>query len=100
MGKTLLKRKARLAVVQLRCIMYECFHCIPQVLSWVFFTGTFCYVKAMVGVILRDKSHSALVWCGAASQLGSLVGSVTMFPLVNTYKLFKSGDYCNTKCPL
>ncbi|CAL8367152.1 unnamed protein product [Lota lota] len=70
------------------------------VLSWVFFTGTFCYVKVMIGVILRDKSHSALVWCGAASQLGSLVGSVTMFPLVNTYKLFKSGDYCNTKCPL
>ncbi|XP_056444320.1 solute carrier family 52, riboflavin transporter, member 3-A [Gadus chalcogrammus] len=70
------------------------------VLSWVFFTGAFCYVKVMVGVILRDKSHSALVWCGAASQLGSLVGSVTMFPLVNTYKLFKSGDFCNTKCPL
>ncbi|KAM3849582.1 solute carrier family 52, riboflavin transporter, member 3-A [Diretmus argenteus] len=70
------------------------------VLSWVFFTGSMCYVKVMVGVILRDRSHSALVWCGAAAQLGSLVGSVTMFPLVNVYKLFESGDFCNTKCPM
>ncbi|XP_068198043.1 solute carrier family 52, riboflavin transporter, member 3-A [Antennarius striatus] len=70
------------------------------VLSWLFFTGTLTYVKVMVGVILRDRSHSALVWCGAASQLGSLVGSVTMFPLVSVYQLFKSGDLCNIKCPL
>ncbi|XP_035511835.1 solute carrier family 52, riboflavin transporter, member 3-A [Morone saxatilis] len=70
------------------------------VLSWLFFTGTLTYVKVMVGVILRDRSHNALVWCGAAAQMGSLVGSVTMFPLVNIYQLFKSGDLCNTKCPL
>lgn len=76
------------------------FLCLHQVLSWLFFTGTLTYVKVMVGVILRDRSHIALVWCGAASQMGSLVGSVTMFPLVNVYQLFKSGDFCNTKCPL
>ncbi|XP_061759997.1 solute carrier family 52, riboflavin transporter, member 3-A [Nerophis ophidion] len=70
------------------------------VLSWLFFTGTLSYVKVMVGIILRDHSHSALVWCGAAAQMGSLVGSVTMFPMVNILKLFKSGDFCNTKCPL
>lgn len=69
------------------------------VLSWLLFTGTLSYVKVMVGVILRDRSHSALVWCGAAGQMGSLVGSLTMFPLVNIYKLFKSGDFCNTQCP-
>lgn len=70
------------------------------VLSWLCFTGTLSYVKVMVGVILRDKSHSALVWCGAASQMGSLLGSVTMFPLVNIYGLFQSGDFCNSQCPL
>ncbi|KAM8864299.1 solute carrier family 52, riboflavin transporter, member 3-A isoform 1-T2 [Spinachia spinachia] len=69
------------------------------VLSWLFFTGTLSYVKVMVGVILRDRSHSALVWCGAAVQVGSLVGSLTMFPLVNVYPLFKSGDFCSTRCP-
>ncbi|XP_072536967.1 solute carrier family 52, riboflavin transporter, member 3-A [Salminus brasiliensis] len=70
------------------------------VLSWVFFTGLLSYVKVMVGVILRDQSHIALVWCGAAVQLGSLVGSIIMFPLVNIYHLFHSGDICNTQCPL
>uniref|UniRef100_A0A3Q0S6Z5 Riboflavin transporter n=1 Tax=Amphilophus citrinellus TaxID=61819 RepID=A0A3Q0S6Z5_AMPCI len=70
------------------------------VLSWLFFTGTLSYVKVMVGVILRDQSHNALVWCGAATQMGSLVGSIIMFPLVNIYRLFKSGDFCNTECPL
>ncbi|CAG6021810.1 unnamed protein product [Menidia menidia] len=70
------------------------------VISWLLFTGTLSYVKVMVGVILRDHSHSALVWCGAAGQMGSLVGSVTMFPLVNVYQLFTSGDFCNTQCPL
>ncbi|XP_020362825.1 solute carrier family 52, riboflavin transporter, member 3-A [Oncorhynchus kisutch] len=70
------------------------------VLSWVFFTGTLSYVKVMVGVILRDESHSALVWCGAAAQTGSLLGSAIMFPLVNVCNLFESGDFCNTRCPL
>lgn len=69
-------------------------------ISWLLFTGTLTYVKVMVGVILRDHSHSALVWLGAASQTGSLVGSLTMFPLVNIYKFFQSGDFCNTSCPL
>ncbi|XP_070695851.1 solute carrier family 52, riboflavin transporter, member 3-A [Pempheris klunzingeri] len=69
------------------------------VLSWLLFTGMLTYVKVMVGVILRDRSHNSLVWCGAAAQMGSLVGSFTMFPLVNVYNLFKSGDFCNTKCP-
>ncbi|XP_062854508.1 solute carrier family 52, riboflavin transporter, member 3-A [Trichomycterus rosablanca] len=70
------------------------------VLSWVFFTGLMSYVKVMVGVILRDQSHIALVWCGAAVQAGSLVGSLVMFPLVSIHHLFKSGDICNIQCPL
>lgn len=70
------------------------------VLSWLCFTGALSYVKVMVGVILRDRSHSALVFCGAAAQMGSLVGSIIMFPLVNIYSLFQSGDFCNSKCHL
>ncbi|KAK2841223.1 hypothetical protein Q7C36_012802 [Tachysurus vachellii] len=68
------------------------------VLSWILFTGLLSYVKVMVGVILRDQSHIALVWCGAAVQAGSLMGSFIMFPLVSVYHLFKSGDICNNKC--
>ncbi|NWI66898.1 S52A3 protein, partial [Todus mexicanus] len=69
------------------------------VLSWVLFTGTLSYVKVMAGVILRSRSHSALVWYGALEQLGSLLGALLMFPLVNVYGFFESADYCNLKCP-
>ncbi|XP_061574208.1 solute carrier family 52, riboflavin transporter, member 3-B [Cololabis saira] len=69
------------------------------VLAWILFVLTLSYVKVIIGVILRDEGHSALVWCGAVVQLGSMLGAVSMFPLVSVYGLFQSGDACNTKCP-
>ncbi|XP_036999052.2 solute carrier family 52, riboflavin transporter, member 3 [Artibeus jamaicensis] len=68
------------------------------VASWVLFTGCLSYVKVMLGVILRDHSRSALLWCGAAMQLGSLLGAVLMFPLVNVWQVFKSADSCSLQC--
>ncbi|XP_067267123.1 riboflavin transporter 2 [Chanodichthys erythropterus] len=68
------------------------------VLAWFFFIFVLSYVKVIVAVILRDEGHSALVWCGAVVQLGSMLGAVTMFPLVNIYDFFISGDPCNTNC--
>ncbi|XP_011907758.1 PREDICTED: solute carrier family 52, riboflavin transporter, member 3 [Cercocebus atys] len=69
------------------------------VASWVLFSGCLSYVKVMLGVILRDLSRSALLWCGAAVQLGSLLGALLMFPLVNVLRLFSSADFCNLHCP-
>ncbi|XP_031604041.1 riboflavin transporter 2-like [Oreochromis aureus] len=69
------------------------------VLAWILFVLSLSYVKVIIGVILRDEGHSALVWCGAVVQLGSMLGALTMFPLVGFYQLFESGDACNTKCP-
>ncbi|XP_073436881.1 solute carrier family 52, riboflavin transporter, member 3 [Dendrobates tinctorius] len=69
------------------------------VISWILFIGTLSYVKVMIGVILRSRSHSALVWCGAVVQLGSMIGALVMFPLVNVYSFFRSADFCNMNCP-
>ncbi|MEQ2253983.1 hypothetical protein ILYODFUR_038224 [Ilyodon furcidens] len=71
-----------------------------NVLAWILFVLSLSYVKVIIGVILRDEGHSALVWCGAVVQLGSMLGAVSMFPLVSVYRVFRSGDACNTKCPL
>ncbi|XP_077907690.1 solute carrier family 52, riboflavin transporter, member 3 [Ictidomys tridecemlineatus] len=68
------------------------------VLSWVLYTALLSYVKVMLGVILRDRSRSALLWCGAAVQLGSLLGALLMFPLVNVLRLFSSADFCSLDC--
>lgn len=73
---------------------------LPQVLAWILFVLCLSYVKVIIGVILRDEGHSALVWCGAVVQLGSMLGAVSMFPQVSIYGLFTSGDPCNTKCSL
>ncbi|XP_053571480.1 solute carrier family 52, riboflavin transporter, member 2 [Bombina bombina] len=70
------------------------------VLGWVLFVGVLSYVKVIIGVILRDEGHSALVWCGAVVQLGSMLGALTMFPLVNIYTVFVSGETCVNSCPL
>ncbi|XP_068615690.1 solute carrier family 52, riboflavin transporter, member 3-B [Brachionichthys hirsutus] len=70
------------------------------VLTWILFVLSLSYVKVIIGLILRDEGHSALVWCGAVVQLGSMLGALSMFPIVSVYGLFKSGDACNTKCPL
>ncbi|XP_044154253.1 solute carrier family 52, riboflavin transporter, member 3 [Bufo gargarizans] len=69
------------------------------VISWILFIGTLSYVKVMIGVILRSQGHSALVWCGAVVQLGSMIGALVMFPLVNVYSFFRSADLCNMNCP-
>ncbi|XP_058035092.1 riboflavin transporter 2-like [Ahaetulla prasina] len=69
------------------------------VLCWVLFIGLFSYVKLMIGKILRDEGRSALVWCGAVVQLGSMVGALIIFPLVSIYGYFHSGDPCNSSCP-
>ncbi|XP_029448167.1 riboflavin transporter 2-like [Rhinatrema bivittatum] len=68
------------------------------VFCWVLFVGLLSYVKVMIGLILRDEGHSALVWCGATVQLGSMLGALTMFPLVSIYNFFQAGDPCNTSC--
>ena len=60
-----------------------------QVLAWILFVLTLSYVKVIIGVILRDEGHSALVWCGAVVQLGSMLGALSMFPLVSVYGLFR-----------
>ncbi|XP_040207990.1 solute carrier family 52, riboflavin transporter, member 3-B-like [Rana temporaria] len=70
-----------------------------MVASWVLFVGILSYVKVVIGMILRDEGHSALVWCGAVVQLGSMVGALTMFPVVNVYSFFQSGDPCVDNCP-
>ncbi|XP_061597293.1 riboflavin transporter 2 [Cololabis saira] len=69
------------------------------VLAWVLLSLSLSYVKVIIGLILRDEGHSALVWCGAVVQLGSLLGAVAMFPLVSVYGFFSSGNPCQTVCP-
>nr|XP_057904074.1 solute carrier family 52, riboflavin transporter, member 2 [Doryrhamphus excisus] len=68
------------------------------VLSWIIFTGLFSYLKVVIGTLLHEVGHAALLWCGISIQAGSLVGALTMFPLVNIYSVFKSSQDCKNMC--
>ncbi|XP_078735601.1 solute carrier family 52, riboflavin transporter, member 2-like [Lampetra fluviatilis] len=69
------------------------------VLAWVLFVGLFSYLKVMIGTVLHQRGHAALLWCGAAIQAGSALGALAVFPLVNVYHLFTPGDPCSGSCP-
>ncbi|XP_067416259.1 solute carrier family 52, riboflavin transporter, member 2 [Emydura macquarii macquarii] len=68
------------------------------VLSWILFMGLFSYLKVVIGSLLHEAGHAALVWCGAVIQAGSLVGALAMFPMVSVYHLFRSGQDCVDNC--
>lgn len=65
--------------------------------SWILFTGLFSYLKVVIGTLLHEAGHAALLWCGISIQAGSLVGALTMFPLINIYQVFQRG--CLEDCP-
>ncbi|XP_042321511.1 solute carrier family 52, riboflavin transporter, member 2 [Sceloporus undulatus] len=68
------------------------------VISWILFLGLFSYLKVVIGSLLHEAGHAALVWCGASIQAGSLVGALVMFPLISVYHLFESGKDCVDNC--
>ncbi|XP_030004011.1 solute carrier family 52, riboflavin transporter, member 2 [Sphaeramia orbicularis] len=68
------------------------------VISWIIFTGVFSYLKVVIGTLLHEAGHAALLWCGISIQAGSLVGALTMFPLVNVYHVFTRAQECVDNC--
>ncbi|MED6257015.1 hypothetical protein ATANTOWER_006471 [Ataeniobius toweri] len=64
------------------------------VISWIVFTGLFSYLKVVIGTLLHEAGHAALLWCGISIQAGSLIGALTMFPLVNVYQVFVRVQDC------
>ncbi|XP_063777139.1 solute carrier family 52, riboflavin transporter, member 2 [Pseudophryne corroboree] len=70
------------------------------VLAWSLFMGLLSYLKVVIGSLLHEAGHSALLWCGAVIQTGSLIGALLMFPMVSVYQLFQSGRDCQDSCSL
>lgn len=68
------------------------------ILSWILFTGVFSYLKVVIGTLLHEAGHSGLLWCGISIQAGSLIGALTMFPLINVYHVFSQGQECVDNC--
>ncbi|XP_031649152.1 solute carrier family 52, riboflavin transporter, member 2 [Oncorhynchus kisutch] len=68
------------------------------VVSWIIFTGLFSYLKVVIGTLLHKAGHAALLWCGVFIQAGSLIGALSMFPLVSIYHIFAESEDCVDNC--
>ncbi|XP_033122848.1 solute carrier family 52, riboflavin transporter, member 3-A-like isoform X2 [Anneissia japonica] len=68
------------------------------ILAWMCTAGLFCYVKATIGGIMRSQPNNRLLllWFGIVTQIGSFVGAVVMFPLVNVFNVFE--EYYEDPC--
>ena len=67
-----------------------------QVIAWVLSHGVLTYVKVSIAAILcrQVAGQRNLFWFGVSTQIGSAVGSVIAFVLVNVLFLFQSYYPC------
>lgn len=68
-----------------------------QVTAWVLCVGLLTYVKVSVASILRmeeGKGDRNLFWFGVFTQVGSAIGSIIAFLLVNVYNYFEAYYPC------
>ncbi|XP_062533432.1 solute carrier family 52, riboflavin transporter, member 3-B-like [Armigeres subalbatus] len=62
--------------------------------TWTILIGLVSYVRLSITTVFRYQGGKALVWVGAVTQIGSLLGSVLSFSLVNFTELFQQYYPC------
>ncbi|XP_063225962.1 solute carrier family 52, riboflavin transporter, member 3-B isoform X2 [Bacillus rossius redtenbacheri] len=64
------------------------------VLVWILYTGLISYIKVSVASVFRQEDGRKLFWCGAMQQLGSALGAILGFFLINFANIFHSYIPC------
>lgn len=62
--------------------------------TWTILVGLVSYVRLSITTVFRYQGGKSLVWVGAVTQIGSLLGSVLSFSLVNFTNLFQQYYPC------
>ncbi|EAT33477.1 AAEL014248-PA [Aedes aegypti] len=62
--------------------------------TWTILVGLVSYVRLSITTVFRYQGGKSLVWVGAVTQIGSLLGSVLSFSLVNFTDLFQQYYPC------
>ncbi|XP_033187175.1 solute carrier family 52, riboflavin transporter, member 3-A [Bombus vancouverensis nearcticus] len=65
------------------------------VLSWILISGLIGFIKLGITTLFRPDPGRGLYYTGVATQVGSLVGAIITFVLVNHAKLFHSYSPCS-----
>ncbi|XP_053688608.1 riboflavin transporter 2 [Sabethes cyaneus] len=64
------------------------------ILTWTILIGLVSYVRLSITTVFRYQGGRSLVWVGAVTQIGSLLGSVLSFSLVNFTDMFQQYYPC------
>ncbi|XP_031825267.1 solute carrier family 52, riboflavin transporter, member 3-B [Nomia melanderi] len=65
------------------------------VLSWILINGLIGFIKLSITTLFRPDPGRGLYYTGVATQVGSLIGAVATFVLVNHVKVFHSYSPCS-----
>lgn len=65
------------------------------IIVYVLLSAFMTFSKVSIATTLRLGGRKALLWCGIVTQIGSAVGAILMFLLVNVQHLFKSKSACS-----
>lgn len=64
------------------------------ILAWITLCGLIGFVKMGITTLYRPDPGRGLYYTGVATQIGSLIGAITTFGLVNYAKVFESYSPC------
>ncbi|XP_063708091.1 solute carrier family 52, riboflavin transporter, member 3-A [Culicoides brevitarsis] len=64
------------------------------VISWTCLTALHSYVRLSINASFRNQGGRSLVWIGSCQQIGSLIGSIVAFLLIQYTTTFKQYDVC------
>ncbi|XP_011694350.1 PREDICTED: solute carrier family 52, riboflavin transporter, member 3-A-like [Wasmannia auropunctata] len=64
------------------------------VVIWILLCGLIGFVKMGITTLYRPDPGRGLYYTGVATQIGSLIGAITTFSLVNYAKVFQSYSSC------
>jgi len=60
----------------------------------VVYVSLMTFTKVSIATMLRLEGRKALLWCGIVTQVGSAIGAIVMFILVNVLNLFQAKYPC------
>ncbi|XP_076234257.1 solute carrier family 52, riboflavin transporter, member 3-A [Calliopsis andreniformis] len=65
------------------------------VISWILINGLIGFIKLAITTLFRPDPGRGLYYAGVATQIGSLIGAIITFILVNNAKIFDSYSPCS-----
>ncbi|RUS69857.1 hypothetical protein EGW08_022379 [Elysia chlorotica] len=61
---------------------------------WICCTMVMVYAKVSIAAVMRGQGRLSLIWTGASTQMGSFLGAVLAYLMVNHLGFFRDSPWC------